>query len=174
MPGPLQIFEPIPPVPTIGIPGSTSASARNSSSVYDSPFHSSRRNPSTATSPVSSQRLASAVRRTTSASGAAPPYWPECLLLASVRASTVMRASPRSETVSEGWPARIEPPSATRIASAAKSSGCSDGYPSSSTLPTSSCPSRRIFTPTGGRPPQARSAPTWTRRFDFESAAPRP
>ena len=28
--------------------------------------------------------------------------------------------------------------------------------------------------PTGGRPPQARSAPTWATMFDFVSAAPRP
>ena len=28
--------------------------------------------------------------------------------------------------------------------------------------------------PTGGRPPQARSAPTWATMFDFVSATPRP
>ena len=28
--------------------------------------------------------------------------------------------------------------------------------------------------PTGGLPSKARSAATWTRMFDFESAAPRP
>jgi len=67
------------------------------------------------------------MEKETRASGAAPPYCPECLLPARVRTSTVMRASPRSETVSEGCPARIEPPSATRIASARKTSGCWDG-----------------------------------------------
>ena len=42
------------------------------------------------------------------------------------------------------------------------------------TLPTSSCPSITSLIPTGGRPSQARSAPTCARMFDFVSAAPRP
>ena len=41
-------------------------------------------------------------------------------------------------------------------------------------LPVSSWPSITILMPTGGFPPQARSAPTCMRMFDFESALPRP
>ena len=63
------------------------------------------------------------------------------------------------------------PPSATRIASARNGSSVAGV---SSALPTSSWPSITILTPTGGRPSHARSAPTWTRMFDFESAVPRP
>ena len=44
-----------------------------------------------------------------------------------------------------------------------------------SALPTSSWPSITSLIPTGGRPSQARSAPTWASTFAFESAElPRP
>jgi len=63
--------------------------------------------------------------------------------------------------------------SAITIASAANSSGWLGGNVVSA-LPISSCPSITSLIPTGGFPPQARKAPTWTRMFDFESAVPRP
>ena len=63
--------------------------------------------------------------------------------------------------------------SAINIASAANSSG-RDGGKVLKALPVSSWPSITILIPTGGLPSQARSAPTCTRMFDLESAAPRP
>ena len=63
--------------------------------------------------------------------------------------------------------------SAISIASARNASGSVGGYVLSA-LPTSSWPSITSFTVTGGRPFQARSAPTWTITFAFESEAPRP
>ncbi len=109
-----------------------------------------------------------------SASGAAPPYRPLCLPEASVRTSIVTLAMPRSATVCVGTPGRTLPMSPMIMTSAAKSSGCCSGYPSSAPPPTSSWPSMTSLTPTGGRPSQARRAPTWARMFDLVSAAPRP
>ena len=64
--------------------------------------------------------------------------------------------------------------SAISIASDAKTSGCACGYVPNAPPPTSSWPSITILIPTGGLPPQARSAPTCTITFALESDAPRP
>ena len=116
--GPDHTLEPRPPLPTSGSPGRTSASSRNSSSLYEAPVHSSRRSPSTATSPFSSCSDASAVqehdervrarRRRTGPSASLPT---------SVSTSTVGIAVPRSATVSVGRPGRTLPMSAISIAS---------------------------------------------------------
>ena len=57
------------------------------------------------------------------ASGAAPPNWPLCFGPASVLASTVTIAMPRSAIVSVGTPGRTLPMSPITIASAANRSG---------------------------------------------------
>ena len=85
----------------------------------------------------------------------------------------VIIAIPRSATVSVGTPGRKLPMSPITIASASNSSG-RDGGKVLNALPTSSIPSITILIPTGGRPSQARSAPTCMRMFDLVSAAPRP
>ncbi len=108
-----------------------------------------------------------------SASGAAPPNWPLCFGPASVRTSTMTTAIPRRPIVNVGTPGRRLPASAITIASEAKSSGRVGGNVVSA-LPISSWPSITTLIPTGGLPSQARSAPTCTRMFDFESALPRP
>jgi hypothetical protein len=171
--GPVHTRSPRPPVPKKGTPGSTSASSRNSSSLYDAPLHASRRKPGTATSPCSSCRESSARSNASSASGAAPPNCPLCFGPASVRASTMIIAMPRSATVSVGTPGRKLPMSPITIASAANSSG-RDGGKALNALPTSSMPSITILIPTGGFPSQARSAPMCIRMLDLVSAAPRP
>ena len=171
--GPDQTRDPRPPVPISGMPSSTVPSSRKSSSGCCSPSHSSRRSPATATSPRASCSEPSARTIASSASGAAPPYWPLCLPDSSVRASTVTLAIPRSAMVSVGIPGRIEPMSPITSASARKRSGSVAGYAVSAPLPISSWPSMQSLIPTGGRPSHARSAPTWARMFDFVSATPR-
>ena len=125
--GPDQTREPRPPVPISGMPSSTVPSSRKSSSGCCSPSHSSRRSPSTATSPFASCSEASARRTASSASGAAPPYMPLCLPDSSVRTSSVTLAMPRSAVVSVGIPGRIEPMSPITSASAWKRSGSVGG-----------------------------------------------
>ena len=107
--GPDQRRSPSPPVPMNGMPSSISASSRNSSSQNDAPVHSSRRSPSTTTSPRSSCIDASARSTARSASGAAPPNWPECFGPASVRTSIVTTPIPRRPIVSVGTPGRMLP-----------------------------------------------------------------
>ena len=109
-----------------------------------------------------------------SASGAAPPNCPLCFGPASVRASIVRLAIPRSATVSVGVPGRTLPMSPITIASALKRAGLDGGYVVSAPPPTSSWPSITTLTPTGGRPSHARKAPMCMRMFDFVSAVPRP
>ena len=94
-------------MPISGMPSSTVPSSRKSSSGCCSPSHSSRRSPATATFPSASCNEPSARTIASSASGAAPPYWPLCLPDSSVRTSSVTLAIPRSAVVSVGSPGRM-------------------------------------------------------------------
>ena len=168
---PDQIRSPRPPVPKNGIPGTISARSRNSSSLYEAPVHSSRRRPGTATSPFSSCSVASACSSTSNASGAAPR---------TARCASGRQAfSPgRSRPPSRGarWSESGRRTKATHVRDHHRVGGEQlrlSGGNVVNTLPISSCPSITSLIPTGGFPPQARKAPTWTRMFDFESAAPR-
>jgi hypothetical protein len=127
IPGPDHTREPRLPVPISGCPSTTSASARNSSSVLLAPGQSSRRSPSTATSPCSSCSVARARISASRASGAAPPYSPLCLADARVRTSTVTLAMPRSATVRVGTPGRTLPMSPMIMTSAPNISGFCGG-----------------------------------------------
>ena len=60
------------------------------------------------------------------------------------------------------------------ITSESNIAGFCGGYVVTAPPPTSSIPSITTFTPTGGRPPHARSAPTCAMMFDLVSAVPRP
>ena len=89
--------------------------------------------------------------------------------------SMVTFAMPRSATVSVGTPG----PHAAHVADDHGVGGeelgvAAAGRSCSAPPPTSSWPSMTNFMPTGGRPSQARSAPTCATMFDFVSAAPRP
>ena len=88
--------------------------------------------------------------------------------------SIVAIAIPRSATVSVGTPGRTLPMSAITIASQRERVGVTSGYCSSAPPPTSSWPSMITLMPTGGRPFQARSAPTWLITLALESDVPRP
>ena len=125
--GPDQTRDPSPPVPISGTPSRTVPSSRKSSSGCCSPAHSFRCSPATATSPFVSCSEAIARRTASSASGAAPPYWPLCLPDSSVRTSSVTFAIPRSAVVSVGIPGRIEPMSPMRRAVAWKRAGSVGG-----------------------------------------------
>ena len=111
-----------------------------------------------------------------SASGAAPPNWPECRLPSRVSIRTRIIVMPRSVAVTVGRPTRKFPVSPITMASAVSSSGCASAYCSRPPVPCSSEPSTITFTETG-TPPfalRARSASRCMMKPPLQSAAPRP
>ncbi len=110
-----------------------------------------------------------------SASGAAPPNWPECRLPSRVSIRTRIIVMPRRVAVTVGRPTRKLPASPITIASAVSSSGCSSAYRSRPPVPCSSEPSTITFTVTG-TPPfafRARSASRCRITPPLQSAVPR-
>ena len=161
--------------PSRSTPSRTPASWRNCSGGYSAPGQvrdASR--PLIVVLPFSSRKVASIAISAASASGAAPPYMPECRAIEAVRTVTQTFASPRRLVVRLGTPTAKLPVSMTRIASARSRSGFSGTNFSSPPVPCSSEPSPTILTFTGRSPPSARRAVRWTAMLPLQSAAPRP
>ncbi len=165
------------PEPISSTPSSTLASSRNCSSSYCSPSHTlSASSPSTVVLPSSPRSESSTRTSAASASGAAPPNWPECRLPSRVSTDTRTSVMPRSVVVTVGRPARKLPVSPITTVSAASRSGCSSAYRSRPPVPCSSDPSTITLTCTGTPPSafRARSASRCMMTPPLQSALPRP
>ncbi len=175
--GRAQIRSATVPLPVSRTPSRTFASLRNSSSGYWRPGQTaSFASPSTVVEPSSSRSESRTRISAASASGAAPPNWPEWRLPASV--STVSRAiaMPRRVAVTVGTPTRKLPESPMTIASDRSSSGWASAYRSRPPVPCSSEPSAMTLTCTGTPPAalRARRASRCMMKPPLQSAAPRP
>ena len=162
------------PEPISCTPSSRPVSARTRSGVYSTGAAVDSCNPSTATLPSSSCRLASSRTNTLSASGTTPPHMPECSPWSRVATSTMQSANPRSDTVSDGTSVLQLSESAITMTSAARASRCAASSRDNDGEPDSSSPSTKTVTPTGGFPPCARNAARWVAMPALSSAVPRP
>ena len=167
-PGPGR--SPRPPVPKKGVQARSQPGSRNSSSLLEAPVH------FLAAQPRARRRRRSrrAARRAHAAGRARAAHVAEltAVLRAGERAPTRTPAMPRSPMVRVGTPGR-RLVSAISIASGREQLGGRFGGNVVNALAISSSLDHELGE-TGGFPPHARRAPTWTRMFDFESAAPRP
>ena len=168
--GPDQTRSPRPPVPMSGSPGTTSASSRNSSSLYDAPVHSSRRRPGDGDVAVLVvQRGERAQQRDQRVGRGAAEL--AAVLRPGERRHLDVDHRHAAQRDRQRRHARAD---AAHVADQHRVGGEQLGLRRRDTcvsaLPTSSWPSITILIPTGGWPSHARSAPTCMMMFDFESA----
>ncbi len=166
------------PEPVRCTPSGTPVWARNTSSGYSTAGSGAVTRPGTATEPSASQSRSSSRTSAVTASGAAPPYEPECRPWSRVRTCRSTTSRPRRLTVSEGRSSAQLVASATTTTSAASRSAWRSSRSANEGEPISSSPSTSTTRPTPSSGPHVgssvRSATRWATTPPLSSPVPRP